>query len=103
MLVVCDGLHYRLVSFLLQRRKTLPFSHWIFGCLWFLASIRAGRRVGGENAVNSAVGIYGWQAQRQRRPFSLSVEGDDLLFHATMEPRGVKRWLLWVLHCAHSR
>ena len=53
----------------------------------FLASIRAGRRVGVENAVgSSAVGIYtAGRAQRQREPFSLSVEGDDLLFTLQLE------------------
>ncbi len=45
---------------------------------------------------SSAVGIYtAGRAQRQRERFSLSVEGDDLLFTLQLEtPMRVKRWLL---------
>lgn len=57
-----------------SEEKRCPFRHWIFSYParnWFLASIRAGRRVGVENAVgSSAVGIYtAGRAQRQREPF----------------------------------
>ncbi len=45
--------------------------HQQWAALYRLASIRAGRRVGVENAVgSSAVGIYtAGRAQRQREPF----------------------------------
>ncbi len=45
---------------------------------------------------SSAVGIYtAGRAQRQLSRFSLSVEGDDLLFTLQLERRmRVKRWLL---------
>ncbi len=67
---------YRLVDTTpFSEEKTLPFSPLDFQLsgaqLVSLASIRAGRRVGVENAVgSSAVGIYtAGRAQRQREPF----------------------------------
>ncbi len=66
---------YRLVDTTpFSEEKTLPFSPLDFqlsSATGFLASIRAGRRVGVENAVgSSAVGIYtAGRAQRQREPF----------------------------------
>ena len=66
---------YRLVDTTpFSEEKTLPFSTGFSVArrtTGFLASIRAGRRVGVENAVgSSAVGIYtAGRAQRQREPF----------------------------------
>ncbi len=67
---------YRLVDTTpFSEEKTLPFSPLDFQLsgaqLVSSASIRAGRRVGVENAVgSSAVGIYtAGRAQRQREPF----------------------------------
>ena len=67
---------YRLVDTTpFSEEKTLPFFATGFSVIrratGFLASIRAGRRVGVENAVgSSAVGIYtAGRAQRQREPF----------------------------------
>ncbi len=59
---------YRLVDTLPSaRKKRCPFRHWIFsypGATGFLASIRAGRRVGVENAWEAVPSAFTRLAER---------------------------------------